>query len=123
MSFIKSLFKRKPETEPTWDVTPASERPAAWSEPKPQAELPPAADYQKEERNPFLDDEALDTIQLEAEDVPVNDPYSTNAFETDFESDTRKLRTIAFSTAEKKSESDEFNPYDTGKQPRRGWKD
>jgi hypothetical protein len=74
-----------------------------------------------EEKNPWLDDEMLDTIQLEADDLVDDEPFQTNSWEHDFENDTRRLKTIAFGTKTAKKSSGEFNPYDTGSM-RRGWK-
>ena len=124
MGIFKSLFGGKSESEPTWDIKPASERPPAWEEDKSaktkiDTSIPKAP---AKEPNPFLDDEMLDTMQLEAETLHEDNPYQTHSWEMDREEDTRKLRTIQTGKLETKDPDDTFNPYDTG-EFRRGWKD
>lgn len=112
MGIFKILFRK----QSGWNVTPESERPDAWS--KPEA---PAPRTQEDGPNPFLDDEMLDTIQLEADTQHEDNPYQTHSWEMDPENDTRKLRTIQFNQIEEKVAEEVFNPYDTGEH-RRGWK-
>ena len=123
MGIFKSLFGGKSESEPTWDIKPASERPAAWTEDKSAKRDTdaPAPKAPAEEPNPFLDDKMLDTMQLEAETLHEDNPYETHSWEMDPQNDTRKLRTIQSGKVEKKDEDAVFNPYDTGEH-RRGWK-
>lgn len=120
MKFFKSLLGKEPEKAPTWDIRPASERPA----PKPRAaKAEPLPDQlpAKKESNPFFDDEALNALQLESDAIPDDNPYSTYTWEQDLENDTRKLKTIQIGEKTEKKPGSEFNPYDTG-QMRRGWK-
>ncbi len=123
MKFLKSLIDKKEDpATPSWNIKPQGQRPA----PKPKAsqaefEIPPEASKPKKEKNPFLDDAALDTMALEAEAIPDDNPYATFTWEQDPENDTRKLRTIQIGEKTEKKAGSEFNPYDTGKM-RRGWK-
>jgi hypothetical protein len=120
MKFLKSLLGKESEKVPTWNIRPASERPA----PKPRkvsADALPEPAPAKKESNPFFDDEALNALQLEADAIPDDNPYSTYTWEQDLENDTRKLKTIQIGEKTEKKPGSEFNPYDTG-QMRRGWK-
>jgi len=123
MKFLKQLFgKQDEEKPPTWDIKSPAERP----EPRARAtgqtydSLPVAP---KKEPNPFLDDPMLDTMSLEVDsDGPApEDPYQTNSWKFDPNSDTRKLKTIPFGQQTESSPKARFNPYDTGKM-RRSWK-
>jgi hypothetical protein len=122
MGVFKSIFGKKRKSEPTWNIKPAAERPAAWSEPKPLPDQPPLPAATKKERHPFLDDEMLDTMQLEADTLHEDNPYQTHTWEMDPEEDTRKLRTVQIGKADKKDSKSSGNPYDTGSH-RRGWRD
>ena len=128
MKFVKKLLG-KPEPVPTWDITPASDRPAPRAhKAEPEVETPvvaksndPFSQLSKDTENPWLDDVMLDTIQLEVDDLTDDDVYQTNSWEENFENDTRKLKTVAFGKKTEKNTAAEFNPYDTGSM-RRSWK-
>ncbi len=117
MKLIKRLLGQ-PEETPQWDIKPPTERPAARKQSSFEESPKPASE---KEKNPFLDDEMLDTIQLEAEAIPDDNPYQTHTWEQDLENDTRKLKTIQIGKATEKKPQSEFNPYDTSSM-RRGWK-
>ena len=117
MKLIKALLGKKDET-PKWDIKPPSERPAPR---KSKVIEEPAPVAEKKERNPFLDDEALDTLALEVDDINDDNPYATHSWQIDPENDTRKLKTIQIGQATEKNPERQFNPYDTGSM-RRGWK-
>ena len=121
MKFFKSMLGQKepkrPEP-PKWDIKPPTERPAPKKRMTP-AELPAGAQKDKEKS---IWDDALDTIQLEQEDLPgVDDPYQTCGWQMDPENDTRRLRTIQIGEATDKAVEGQHNPYDTGSH-RRSWK-
>jgi hypothetical protein len=122
MKFLKQLFGKQDQKPPTWDIKSPAERP----EPRtretdsPYGSQPAAP---QKEPNPFLDDPMLDTMSLAIDnDGPVpEDPYQTNSWKLDPNSDTRKLKTIPFGQQTENAPKARFNPYDTGKM-RRGWK-
>ena len=120
MKFLKKLMGQEDKTPPQWDIKPPSERAAprkqaAFDEPLP-SEQPP------EEEDPFLNEDFLDTMSLEADVVPEDNPYSTLTWDKNRENDdTRKMKTIQIGEKTEKPEGAEFNPYDTGSM-RRGWK-
>jgi hypothetical protein len=130
MKFVKKLLG-KPKPVPTWDIKPTSERPAPRKRTAEEADEPevlqvspevdPFDDIPGEEKNPWLDDEMLDTIQLEADDLKDSECYQTNTWEQVFDTDTRKLKTIPIGKQADKDSTGQFNPYDTGSM-RRGWK-
>lgn len=147
MKLVRKLLN-KPEPTPTWDIKPASERPEPRTKQaeervktpttvsaKESVDTDPFSDKAlnesfgneslnetpAEEKNPWLDDEMLDTIKLEADDLDGGDFYQTSTWEQDFENDTRRLKTIPVGTGTEKKATNPFNPYDTGSM-RRGWK-
>lgn len=122
MKFIKQLFGKQDEKPTTWDIKTPAERP------EPRARVTDSMHGSqpiapKKEPNPFLDDPMLDTMSLQIDDIgPVpEDPYQTNSWKLDPNSDIRKLKTIPFGQQTESSPNARFNPYDTGKM-RRGWK-
>ena len=135
MKFIKKLMGNEERPTPKWDIKPAAERPeprkpgkfddsgelrvaaarsAGETVPRPQPQA------QTEEKNPFLDDEMLDTMSLVADDI-VEDHSATQNLEQLFESETKRLRTLQFDQDPTEDKGNNFNPYDTGSM-RRGWK-
>lgn len=124
MKFIKKLLGKKeeaptPTPTPTWDIKPPSDRTSSrkkttFDEPLPSQQAP-------KEKNPFLDDEMLDTMTLETGAVPEDNPYETHSWEQDLDNDTRKLRTIQIGEKSEKPADSQYNPYDTGSM-KRGWK-
>ena len=122
MKFIKQLFGKKEAKPTTWDIKSPAERP------EPRARVTDSTQNSqpivtKKEPNPFLDDPMLDTMSLAIDDIgPVpEDPYQTNGWKQDPNSDIRKLKAIPFGQQTENSPNARFNPYDTGKM-RRGWK-
>lgn len=118
MKFIKKLVGKEDEKTPTWDIKPPSQRPAPRK--RVEADAPPVA-KQKKEKNPFLDDNALDAMTLEPDAIPEDNPYKTPNWEEDLENDTRKLKAIAIDDIPEDPVDDKFNPYATGTL-KRGWK-
>lgn len=119
MKFLKSLFSKEAEKPPTWDIKPPADRSEVGLR---ATEVKPAPAQKKKAPNPFLDDPMLDTISLEIEEPVVEEnPYQTNSWKMDPDTDTRKLKTITLGTQTDKPDKSHFNPYDTGKMPR-GWK-
>jgi hypothetical protein len=119
MKFIKKLMGQVDNETPEWDIKPPSERPIArkttnFDEPLPTKKTP-------KDDHPFLGDDFTDTMTLEPESIPEDNPYQTYTWEQDPENDTRKLRTIQIGDKTEKPADAKFNPYDTGKM-RRGWK-
>jgi hypothetical protein len=125
MKFLKSLLGKEKEETPTWQVRPASERPAVRQRKPLQVEKNRATEAPKppkKDPNPFLDDPMLDTMSLEVDLRSEEDnPYSTHSWATSPENDTRKLKTVQIGAKTEKDGSADFNPYDTGKM-RRSWK-
>ena len=117
MKFFKNLLGKQDET-PTWDIKPPTERPVSRKETTFDEPLPST---KPKEKDPFLDDEMLDTMQLEADAVPEDNPYQTHSWEQDLDNDTRKLKTIQVGEKSEKPVDSQYNPYDTGSM-RRGWK-
>lgn len=117
MKFFKNLLG-KPEETPTWDIKPSSERPAPRKETVFNEPLPST---QPKEKDPFLDDERLDSMHLEADAVPEDNPYKTPTWLDDMDNDTRKLKTIQIGEKSEQPADSKYNPYDTGS-IRRGWK-
>ena len=136
MKFIKKLMGKDERRAPQWDIKPAAERPeprkpsaaddsgelrvaaarsAGQAVPRPQPQAP------RKEKNPFLDDEMLDTMSLVADDLVEENPYATQSLEQLFESETKRLRTLQIDEKELAKSGGNFNPYDTGSM-RRGWK-
>jgi hypothetical protein len=129
--FKKLMGKHEPET-PTWDIKPAGERPTPRTAPKTDnadavavATAPtvprPQAKQPAKEKNPFLDDEMLDTMSLVADDLIEEDPFATQSLEQIFDGDSRRLRNTPISKAAPKKAQEQNNPYDTGSM-HRGWK-
>jgi hypothetical protein len=142
MKFVRKLLG-KPEPKPTWDIKPAEDRPAP-REREPEVveqvldvspevdpwetsaneftttELGRMDELPQEEKHPWLDDETLDTIQLEASDLP-EDIYNSGGWDQTFENDTRRLKTIQIGSNTDHDATGAFNPYDTGSM-RKGWK-
>jgi len=118
MKFVNKLLGRSDEP-PKWDIKPPAERPAARK--KVEAFEEPLPSQQPQVKDPFLDDELLDNIQLEDDISPEDNPYQTHTWEQDLENDTRKLKTIQIGEATEQQAESKFNPYDTGAM-RRGWK-
>lgn len=116
MKFLKNLFGNKPDDAPAWDVIPADQRPA------PRAREEPVLPEIKEppEENPFLND-AYGKFELEDTTETHDNPYSTQSWEVDIESDTRKLRALQLGKKTERADPEDFNPYDTGVF-KRGWK-
>jgi hypothetical protein len=119
MKFIKTLLGKQDETPtPKWDIKTPSEHPTPRKETVFEEQLP---SKQPKEKNPFLDDEALDAFALEADAVPEDNPYQTLTWEQDLDNDTRKMKTIQIGEKSEKPTDSQYNPYDTGSM-RRGWK-
>ena len=117
MKFIKSLLGKGDET-PTWDIKAPSERPASRKETVFDEVLPSG---KPKEKDPFLDDEMLDTMKLEADAIPEDNPYETLTWEQELDNDTRKMKTIQIGEKTDKPTDSQYNPYDTGSM-KRGWK-
>jgi hypothetical protein len=124
MKFMKKLMGKSEQEKPKWDIKPPSERPL----PKKQAAavrepVPDLPDDNEKEKNPFLDDEMLDTMELEVDLVAedCDNPYDTISWTQSFENDSQKLRNVQIGRATEKKSGGQFNPYDTGSS-RRGWK-
>jgi hypothetical protein len=122
MKFLKQLFGKQDEKPTTWDIKSPAERPQPRTLETDSMHSGPAV-APKKEPNPFLDDPMLDTMSLEidSDDSTPGDPYQTNSWKLDPNSDTRKLKTIPFGQQTESTPKAPFNPYDTGKM-RRGWK-
>jgi hypothetical protein len=121
MKFLKSLLGIQPAEPPVWDIKPQSERPVAKkADAAKENVLPSGKAAGLDDDNPFMD-EALDTIQLEAEDTGDDDPYQTHTWQMDQRDDTRSMKAVDLGTKTDKSAPAKFNPYDTGSN-RRGWK-
>lgn len=133
MKFLKKLMGKDERPTPKWDIKPASERPEARKPGKfdDSGELRVAAarsasqavprPQPQEEKNPFLDDEMLDTMSLVADDLEP-DHTATQTLEQLFESETKRLRTLNMDKDPAQDTRSNFNPYDTGSM-RRGWKE
>lgn len=137
MKFVRKLLGKSKPT-PTWDIKPAEQRPAPRDrqpevveevlEVSPEVdpmeidtrEVAPMGELSQEEKHPWLDDESLDTIQLEASDLS-DDIYNSGGWEQAFENDTRRLKTIQIGADTDQDATGAFNPYDTGSM-RKGWK-
>jgi hypothetical protein len=119
MKLLNKLLGKDTGT-PTWDIKPESERPPPKAREQKAAPPPPPA-AQNEEPDPFLDDLAVESMELEAEIIPEDNPYDTLSWEDSMENDTRKLKTIQMGDKPIEKPGSEFNPYDTGKM-KRGWK-
>ena len=119
MKFLKNLLGKNESEGPRWDVKPAEDRPA----PRRRAEVtqPDPAPAIKEE-NPFLDEQFSDMEIINDVSPIKDDPYSSNTWKYEQESDTRKLKTLHLGSQTEKDPEEDFNPYDTGVF-RRGWKD
>jgi hypothetical protein len=117
MKFIKRLVGKKEET-PTWDIKPPSRRPAPRA--KSASDEPPVIP-QKKEKDPFLDDDFVNTMTFEADAIPLDNPYETPNWEDDLENDTRKLKTIQIGEKPEESPEDKCNPYASGSF-KRSWK-
>ncbi len=117
MKFIKNLLGKQEET-PKWDIKPSSQRPAPRKETAFDESLPP---LQPKEKDPFLDDERLASIQLEADAVPEDNPYQSHSWQDELDSDTRKLKTIQIQEKSEKPVGSQNNPYDVGS-VESGWK-
>lgn len=117
MKFFKTLLGKEEET-PTWDIKPPAERPASRKKTVFDEPLP---SQKTKEKDPFLDDEMLDTMKLEAEAVPEDNPYDTLTWEQGLDNDTRKMKTIQIGEKTDKPVDSQYNPYDTGSM-KRGWK-
>ena len=120
MKFIKKLLGKEDATPPVWDIKPPSERPVVRRRTQ-VFEQPVAPQSQNKEKDPFLDDDFLDTMTLEADLIPEDNPYQTHTWETGLDNESRKLKTSQIGEKTDKPAGAEFNPYDTGKM-RRGWK-
>ncbi len=119
MKFLKNLLGHKEPEGPRWNIKPPEDRPAPRRRTE-AAEPPPAP--QKKEKNPFLDDD-FEEMELVNDVAPVKvDPYASNSWKYDQDSDTRKLKTLHLVSKGEQKSADDFNPYDTGVF-RRGWKD
>ena len=115
MNFFKKLLGLK-ETRTDWDITPPEQRPESTAAFKaPLAVRPPKGDH------PFLDDNALDSMNLETDMAPADNPYHHFNRDDDPENDTRKMKTIQISDSSDALPGDAYNPYDTGSM-RRSWK-
>lgn len=121
MKFIKKLMGKEERKPPVWDIKPPSERTTARRERPKSFDEPLPTQKPAEEKNPFLDDEFLDTMSLQVDAGPKDDPYQTYTWEKDPENESRKLRNVQIGSKTEKSADRAFNPYDTGKM-RRGWK-
>ncbi len=119
MKFIKNLLGKQEET-PKWDIKPSSKRPAPRKETAFDEPLP---SLKPKEKNPFLDDEQLDSIQLEADAVPEDNPYQSqsHSWQDELDNDTRKLKTIQIQEKSEKPVGRQNNPYDVGS-VESGWK-
>lgn len=119
MKFLKNLLGQKEPEGPRWNTKSPEERPAPRrrtevAEPDPQ----PA----KAEVNPFLGDQFAE-MEIVNDVSPVkDDPYASNTWKYEQESDARKLKTLHIGSQTEKASGEDFNPYDTGVF-RRGWKD
>jgi len=120
MKFLKTLLGKDTDEIPSWDIRPPSERPPPRGR-KPVEETPVSAPAKKKKLNPLFDDDAMNSLQLEAEAIPDDNPYQTSTWEQDLENDTRKLKTIAIGEKTERKPDSQFNPYDTGKM-KRSWK-
>jgi hypothetical protein len=117
MKFIKRLVGKKEET-PTWNIKPPSRRPVPRAN---TASDEPPVIPQKKAKDPFLDDDALDTMKLEPDATPEDNPYKTPNWEEDLENDTRRLKTIQIGDKSDEPAEDKFNPYASGSF-KRSWK-
>ena len=118
MKFLNKLLG-KDEERPTWEITPSADRPA-----RKQAtalDEPPPAVTAQDGKNPFLDDDSLGNMQLEADASPEDNPYQTHSWQDDPENDTRKMKAIQIDKKSTGPSGDSYNPYDTGSMTR-GWK-
>ena len=118
MKFINKLLG-KDEARPTWEVKPSAERPA-----RKQAtalDEPPPAVSSKNEKNPFLDDDSLGSMQLESDASPEANPYQSHNWQDDPENDTRKMKASQVDKDPGVLPNNAYNPYDTGSM-KRGWK-
>ena len=118
MNFFKKLLGQE-ETRTDWDITPAEQRPAR-RDSTAVNEAPPAVRQPKGD-HPFLDDAALDSMNLEADKAPADNPYHHFNRDDELENDTRKMKTIQISDSSDALPGDAYNPYDTGSM-RRSWK-
>lgn len=120
MKFLKKLLGQDEPEGSQWKVKPLEERPA----PRRRAEAaqPEPAPAAKTEKNPFLDEQFAE-MELINDVSPIkDDPYASNTWKHDRESDSRKLKTLHLGSQTEKKSDEDFNPYDTGVF-RRGWKD
>jgi len=122
MKFIKNLLGQKEPEGPRWNTKPPGERPAPRRNINGVGVTTPTPTIAKKEKNPFLDDDFTD-MELVNDVSPVkDDPYASNSWKYEQESDTRKLKTLHLGSQTVKGSTEDFNPYDTGVF-RRGWKD
>ncbi len=124
MKFLKNLLGQKEPDGPRWNTKPPGERPAPRRRIEGVGVTTLTPTIKKKEKNPFLDEDFTD-MELVNDVSPVkDDPYASNSWKYERESDTRKLKTLHLSsqTTKDKDSADKFNPYDTGVF-RRGWKD
>jgi hypothetical protein len=118
MKFLNKLLGKDDDT-PKWAIKAPTERPAARKRNATVAAEVETAPQPKA-KDPFLDDPTMNTMSLEADFVPEDNPYVSKSLEDEMEDDTRKLRTIQ--TSDKFEKPIAYNPYDTGSM-RRGWKE
>jgi hypothetical protein len=118
MNFFKKLLGQQ-EARPDWDIKTPAQQPARRK--TTADEGPPPVVRQQKEKNPFLDDDALNSMQLEADTVPEDNPYKHANQDDDPENDTRRMKTIQINDSSAVPKGGTYNPYDTGSM-RRGWK-
>ncbi|MCP4091018.1 MAG: hypothetical protein GY746_14695 [Gammaproteobacteria bacterium] len=117
MNFIKTLLGKE-KKKPTWEIKSPTEPPASRKKPIFDESLPSQV---RKGNNPFLDDNMLDTIELEAEAAREANPYNTLSWEQELDNDTRKLKTTQIDKETDKPTDSQYNPYNTSS-IRRGWK-
>jgi len=119
MKFLKRLLGRNTDVAPTWDVTPADQRP-----PPRRRRAAAVAELKtsvgKTWGNPFLD-EAMQKFELESDGNNAENPYDSYSWTLGPENDSRKMEKTQFGKRIDKQSEDHFNPYDTGVF-KRGWK-
>ncbi len=118
MKFLKNLLGQKKPKGTRWNVKPPQDRPA----PRRRVAAANAPAQNKKEKNPFLDDD-FEEMELINDVAPIKvDPYASNTWKYEQDSDTRKLKTLHLVSKGEEKPDEDFNPYDNGVF-RRGWKD
>lgn len=120
MKFLKKVLGINEPESSQLKFKPPEERPAPRRRVEVMAAEPVPAEKDKE--NPFLDDQFADLEIVNDVSSVKDDPYASNSWKLDRDSDTRKLKTLHLGIQPEKKSDEDFNPYDTGVF-RRGWRD